>query len=333
MALSVALARLVAACSALAVGTLAASAVLGAEPVANVRVGILNSLGTTLGSPGANFLEELGRLGYVEERNLTLLAFNAGDRPGRLPEMAQDLVRLQPDVILTMGTVESTAAAMKATTTIPIVFAHAVDPVRTGLVASLASPGGNVTGVTSLNADLGAKRFELVMEIVPGIRRVTVLVSPIDPGTHLMLEAVRSAARSRHVQLDILESREPARLGDAVADVTKTGAGALLVLGSPPLYRLSPALAQWTVKHRVPTVSAWRDFAVAGGLASYGTDVNDMFRRAAGMVDRILKGARPADLPVEQPTKFELVVNLKTAKAFGLKIPESILLRADEVIR
>jgi putative ABC transport system substrate-binding protein len=144
---------------------------------------------------------------------------------------------------------------------------------------------------------------------------------------------VASAARSLRIQLDLLEIRDPARLGAVVSDVTKVGAGALLVLGSPPLYRLSVSLAQLATKHRLPTVSAWREFPEAGGLASYGTNIREMFQRAAGLVDRILKGAKPADLPVEQPTKFELVINLKTAKAFGLKIPESILQRADEVIR
>jgi len=224
-------------------------------------------------------------------------------------------------------------AAMKATATIPIVFVHAIDPVRTGLVASLARPGGNVTGVTSLNAELGAKRLELITEIVPGVRRVAVLVNPVDPETPSMVGAVQSAARVRRVHLDLVEIRDPARLGGAVSDAKKAGAGAVLVLGSPPLYLLSPSLAELTARHRLPAVSAWRDFAEAGGLASFGTSLLEMSQRAAGLVDRILKGAKPADLPVEQPTKFELVVNLKTAKALKLTIPQSILLRADEVIK
>jgi putative ABC transport system substrate-binding protein len=247
--------------------------------------------------------------------------------------MARELVGLKPDVIFTVGTVEATVAAMKATSTIPIVFIHAIDPVRGGLVASLARPGGNVTGVTSLNADLGAKRFELITEIVTGVRRVAVLVNPVDPETPSMLQAVASAAPSKRIQLDILEIRDPARLSGVVADATKRGAGAVLVLGSPLLYRHSVSLAQLAAKHRLPTVSAWREFPEGGGLASYGTNLPEMFQRAASLVDRILKGAKAAELPVEQPTKFELVVNLKTAKAFGLNIPESILLRADEVIR
>lgn len=314
-----------------AVGILHVPAVLGAEPGYSARVGILSSSSTTFVTQA--IVAELKRLGYVEGRNLTIDIRNAEGKPALLPDLARELVRPKPDVIVTTGTMESTVAAMKATSTIPIIFMHAVDPVRTGLVASLARPGGNVTGVTSLNADLDAKRLELITEIVPGMRRVVVLVSPIDPETASMVGVVRSAARARHVQVDILNIEDPARLEAAVGDVAKAGAGALLVLGSPPLYRLSTLVAQLAAKHRLPTVSAWREFPVAGGLVSYGTGIPEMSQRAAYLVDRILKGAKPAELPVEQPTKFDLVVNLKTAKAFGLKIPDSVLLRADEVIQ
>ena len=193
-----------------------------------------------------------------------------------------ELVRLKPDVILTVGTIDSTVAAMKANSTIPIVFVHAVDPVRAGLVTSLARPGGNVTGVTSLNADLGAKRLELITEIVPGVRRVAVLVSPGDPESASMLAAVESAAGGRRVRLELLQIREPSGLGSAVGDATRAGAGALLVLGSPPLAQLSSTLAQLTTKHRLPAISAWREFAEAGGLASYGTSISGMFQSAAG---------------------------------------------------
>ena len=329
------LTRVAAVGSALAAGILLAPVVLAAEPGPSARVALLSTNSTTRATPGVtNFVvAELQRLGYVEGRNLTIDFRSAEDKPARLPDLARELVRLKPDVILSMGTVESTVAAMQATTTIPIVFAHAVDPVRTGLVASLARPGGNVTGVTSLNADLGAKRLELITEIVPGVRRVAVLVSVVDPETPSMVGALKSAARARRVHLDLVEMRDPARLGGAVSDATTAGAGALLVLGSPPLYPLSPSLAEMAIKHRLPAVSAWRAFAEAGGLASYGTSLREMSQRAASLVDRILRGAKPAELPVEQPTKFELVVNLKTAKALGIMIPESVLLRADEVIK
>jgi putative ABC transport system substrate-binding protein len=295
------------------------------------RIGILVAGASSVAVPSV--IEELQHLGYDEGRNLTVELRNAGNKPAQLPDLARELVQLKPDVILTMGTREPTVAAMKATNTIPIVFVHAVDPVRAGLVASLARPGGNVTGITSLNADLGAKRLELITEIVPGIRRVVVLVSPSDPETGSMLRVVESAARARRVHLEVLELGDRTGLDRALNGAMKGDAGALLVLGSPPLYSLSPSLAELTAKHRVPTVSAWKEFPEAGGLASYGTSIPEMFQRAARLVDRILKGARPAELPVEQPTKFELVVNLKTAKAFKLKIPESILLRADEVIQ
>ena len=318
-----------------ALGVLLAPVAIGAEPGPRMRVAILNSLHASVVARNgvAAFVEELRRLGYVEGVNLTIDSRNADDEAARLPELARELIALTPDVILTAGTVEATAAAMKATSTIPIVFVHAVDPVRTGLVASLARPGGNVTGVTSLNADLGAKRLELITEIVPEARRIAVLVSPVDPETSVMLQAVGSAARARRIQLDVLEIKDPARLASAISEATKAGARALLVLGPPPLYGLSQPLAQLALKQRLPTVSAWQEFPEKGGLASYGTDIQEVFQRAAGMVDRIAKGATPADLPVEQPTKFDLVVNLKTAKALGLKIPEPILLRANEVIR
>ena len=317
--------------SALTAGIILAPNVLGAEAEPSARVAILSTLTDTWSK--TSFVEELQRLGYVEGRNLTIDLRSAEDRPARLPELAQELVRLKPDVILTVGTIDSTVAAMKASSTIPIVFVHAVNPVRAGLVTSLARPRGNVTGVTSLNADLGAKRLELITEIVPGVRRVAVLVSPGDPETASMLAAVQSAARARHVRLDVLEIRDSTRLGSAVGNATTAGAGALLVLGSPPLAHLSSQLAQLTTKHRLPTLSAWRQFAEAGGLASYGTDISEMFQRAAGLVDRILRGAKPAELPVAQPTKFELVINLKTAKVLRLTIPESVMLQAAEVIR
>jgi len=315
-------------------GILFAPVVLGAELGPTAHVVILDSHNPTRAAPRiTSFVEELQRLGYIEGRNLTIDFRSAENNPARLPALARELVYLKPDVILTIGTVGPTVAAMKATTTIPIVFVHAADPVRSGLVASLARPGGNVTGITSLNADLGAKRLELITEIVPSVRRIAVLVSPVDPATPSMVAALKSAATARRVHLDLVEIQDSTRLGGAVSDATKAGAGAFLVLGSPPLYRLSSSLAELTAKHRLPAVSAWRQFPETGGLASYGTNISEMFQRAAGLVDKILRGAKAAELPVEQPTKFELVVNLKTAKALALSIPESILLRADEVIR
>jgi putative tryptophan/tyrosine transport system substrate-binding protein len=316
----------------IAAAVLLTPTVLSAELGFPARIGIL-STSTPRSSPliGA-IVQELERLGYVEGRNLNIEFRNAENRPERLPDLARELVRLKSDVILTHGTMESTIATMKATKTIPIVFAHPVDPVRAGLVASLAKPGGNVTGVTSLNADLGAKRLELMTEMVPNVRRVAVLVSPIDPESLSMVQAVESVARVRRIRLDLLEIRDPTRLSYAVKSVMTAGADALLVLGSPPLYRLSPSLAQLAIEYRLPAVSAWRAFPEAGGLASFGTDIVEMFQRAAGLVDRVLKGAKPAELPVEQPTNFELVINIRTARTLRLTIPSTVLLRADDII-
>jgi len=312
-------------------GTLIAPAAIPADPGPQVRIAIL---GTQLSrGPTASVVEELQRLGYSEGRNLTVDVRYAENKPARLPDLALELVRLKPDVILTMGTVESTVAVMKATATIPIVFVHAVDPVRTGLVATLARPGGNVTGITSLNADLDPKRLELITEILPSVHRVVVLVSSLDPETPSMLRRVESAARARHIQLDVQQIRDQTDLNRALSSAAKRDAPGLLALGSPPLNSLSSSLAELTAKYRLPAVSAWKEFPEAGGLASYGTNVPEMFQRAVHLVDRILKGAKPAELPVEQPTKFELVVNLKTAKALGITIPESVLLRADEAIK
>ena len=318
---------------ALATGVVCAPTALGAEPAAPARIGILSSTRNTLKTPAiAQFVQELERFGYFQGRNLTVDFRAADDVPARLPDLAQELIGRKPDLILAMGTVESTLAAMKESSTIPIVFAHAVDPVRTGLVASLNRPGGNVTGVTSLNADLGPKRLDLIVEVIPGIRRVAVLVSAVDPETPSMIRALESAARVRRIRVDLVEVRDAKRLESGIGDATKAGVSALLVLGSPPLASLSPALAQLTSRHHLPTVSAWREFPEAGGLASYGTSLREMFQRAAGLVGRILKGAKPAEIPVEQPTKFELVINAKTARALGLAVPSNVLLRADHVI-
>ncbi len=257
---------------------------------------------------------------------------SADNKPGQLAEVAKELVSLRPDVILASGIPDAALAAKRATATTPIVFTVAVDPVRAGLVASLARPGGNATGVSSLNADLAAKRLELVIDLIPGLRRVAVLVTPLDPETPTMIRAVESAARDRSIQLHLLEVRDASRLDGAVGAAVKVGAGAVLVLGSPPFYQHQVSMAKVASKHRLPVVSAWREFPEAGGLASYGTDVVEMFQRAAGLVDRILKGAKPADLPVEQPTKFELAINARAVRALGLTIPPAALLRADRVI-
>jgi putative ABC transport system substrate-binding protein len=316
---------------ALAVGLILPAA-LDAQPAPRIRIGILSTGAPRTSANYVAFIQRLGDLGYVEGRNLTIDFGSADNKPGQLAEVARELVSLWPAVILASGIPDTALAAKKATATTPIVFTVAVDPVRAGLVASLARPGGNATGVSSLNADLAAKRLELVTDLIPGLRRVAVLVTPLDPETPTMIRAVESAARDRSIQLHLLEIRDASRLDGAVGDAVKVGAGAVLVLGSPPFYQHQVSMAKAAAKHRLPVVSAWREFPEAGGLASYGTDVVEMFQRAAGLVDRILKGAKPADLPVEQPTKFELAINGRAARALGLTIPPAVLLRADRVI-
>jgi len=307
--------------------------VLGAQPPPDARVAILSTLNNRWTEGATSFVAELQRLGYVEGRNLTLDYLLAEDKPARLAELAGQLVGRKPDVILSMGTVDSSLAAMKGTATIPIVFVHSADAVRAGLVMSLSRPGGNVTGITSLNADLNVKRLELIIEIVPRVRRVAVLVSPVDPATPSMVEALKSYALLRGVDLDFVQILDSARLGRVVSDAARAGAGAILVMGSPPLARHMPSLAQLALEQRLPTVTPWREFSEKGLLVSYGNPSSEMFQRAAGMVDRILRGAKPADMPVEQPTKFELIINLNTAKALGLTIPEPILERANYFIQ
>jgi putative ABC transport system substrate-binding protein len=306
---------------------------LGAQPPPDARVAILSTLNNRWTYGATSFVAELQRLGYVEGRNLTLDYLLAEDKPARLAELAGQLVGRKPDVILGMGTVDSSLAAMKATATIPIVFVHSADAVRAGLVVSLGRPGGNVTGVTSLNADLNAKRLELIIEIVPRVRRVAVLVSPVDPSTPSMVEALKAFALLRGVDLDFVEVLDSTRLSRVVSDAAKAGASAILVLGSPPLARHMPSLAQLALEHRLPAVTPWREPTEKGLLVGYGNPSSEMFQQAAGMVDRILRGAKPADMPVEQPTKFELIINLNTAKAIGLTIPEPVLERANYFIR
>jgi putative ABC transport system substrate-binding protein len=307
-------------------------AVVDAQPAPRVRVGILSAGGARERPTIAAFVQRLRDLGYIEGRNLTVDFRDGDDNVTRLSELARELVRLRPDVILATTTPTPAIAAMKVTSKIPIVFVHAADPVRAGLVASLGRPGGNVTGVSSMNARLDAKRLELIAEIVPGVRRVTVLVLPSDPETPTMLGVVEAAARDRGIQLQRLEIHDLARLDSAISDATRAGTASLLVLGSPAFYRHQLSLAQSAARHRMAVVSAWRELPEAGGLASYGTGATELFQRAAGLVDRILKGSKPAELPVEQPTTFELVINARAARALGLTIPPNVLVRADRVI-
>jgi putative ABC transport system substrate-binding protein len=308
-----------------------------AQPAGKIaRIGYLSLNAGANTHLGDAFRQGLRDLGYVEGRNVVIELRDAGGKPERLPALAAELVALKVDVILTGGGTPPALAAKQATKTIPIVFASAPDPVTDGLVTSLARPGGNVTGLSNLNAELVGKCLEQLKQAAPGATRVAVLSQPgfVDERTGKdMLKAAEVAARTLGVRLQLVEARGPADLDRAFSEMTKAHAGALTVLPSAMLFTARRRLADLATKNRLPAVYAQREFVEAGGLMSYGPSLADLFRRAATYVDKILKGAKPADLPVEQPTKFELVINLKTAKALGLTIPQSLLLRADEVIQ
>jgi putative ABC transport system substrate-binding protein len=280
------------------------------------------------------FLRGLRDLGYVEGSNVVIEYRDAEGKPERLPALAAELVALKVDVIVAPPTLAA-LAAKQATRTLPIVFAVA-DPVGSGLVTSLARPGGNVTGLSQLAPELVGKCLEQLTQAVRGVSRVAALWQPGAFGGRTekdMLKEAEVAARALGVRLQFVEARGPADIDRAFSDMTRARAGALTVLPSGMFNNERRRLVDLATKNRLPAVYSWREFVDAGGLMSYGVDLADLWRRAATYVDKILKGAKPADLPVEQPTKFELVINLKTAKALGLTIPPSLLQRADEVIR
>ncbi len=281
------------------------------------------------------FRQGLRDLGYVEGRNLVIEYRFAEGKSERLPALAAELVALKVDVIVAVTTPEA-LAAKKATRTLPIVFVAAADPVTSGLVSSLARPGGNVTGLSSFFPELVGKRLELLTQAVPGVSRVAVLWHPgfLPERTEKdMLKGAEVTAQALGVRLQFLEARGPADFDRAFSEMTRARAGALTVLGTTMLFNERRRLVDLATKSRLPAVYPWREGVDAGGLMAYGPNIPDLFRRAATYVDKILKGAKPSDLPVEQPTKFELVINLKTAKALGLTIAPSLLGRADEVLQ
>jgi putative ABC transport system substrate-binding protein len=295
------------------------------------RVGFL-SLQSGLTSTTEAFRQGLRELGYVEGRNLIIEYRWAARKEERLPELAADLVRLKVDVIVTAA-VPTVEAARRATSTIPIVMAAVADPVGSGLVASLARPGGNVTGLTALSTELAGKRLQLVRELVPKATRVAVLAHHGTSATRLFLEQMRAAAQQIGVQLVVQEVKEAGDLPGALTTMQHERAQALIVQITPFSADNAKRIVELAAQHRLPAMYDVRSFVEAGGLVSYGPSLPEMFRRAAFYVDRILKGAKPADLPIEQPTTFELVINLKTAKALGLTLPQSLLGRADQVIQ
>jgi putative ABC transport system substrate-binding protein len=315
-------------------GALAAPLAAGAQPVGKVsRIGLLSGSSTTASARHVEaFRQGLRELGWVEGQSIAIEYRFAEGRVDRLPDFAAELVRLKVDVIVA-GPTPGAVAAKNATGTIPIVMTNAADPIELGLIASLARPGGNVTGVTfSVDMDIFSKELELLKETVPKLRRVAMLSNPANPGNVRAVEAVKAAARSSGVQLQVLEARGPDDFDGAFAAMANQRVEALLVVADSMLALHRVRLADLAAKNRLPSMYGLREEVEAGGLMSYGPSFAANYRRAAGFVDRILKGAKPADLPVEQPTKFELVINLKTARALSLTIPQSLLLRADQVI-
>ncbi len=273
----------------------------------------------------------LRELGYVEGQNIVLEPRWADGRHERLPELAADLVRLKVDVLVSAATPAS-RAAKAATSSIPIVIVAVGEPVKMGLVASLARPGGNVTGLSLLTTELSGKRLELLADIVRNIHRVAALMNPDNPVTAVFLAETRDAARRLGVQLQPLQARNSGEIEQAFNTATMERAAALIVFDDPVIWSYRAQIVAHAAKRRLPVMYGFRDFVDEGGLMSYGPDRVNHYRRTAIYVDKILRGARPADLPVEQPTKFELIVNVTTAKALGLTIPPSLLLRVDQVI-
>ncbi len=317
---------------ALGAGALAPLASFAQQQSAKVyRIGFL---GPSTGAGTATRMEAmragLRELGYQEGRNVVYEYRWADNNNERLPELAAELVRLKVDVLMTGGT-PGTRAAKQATTTIPIVMVHSGDAVAMGLIASLARPGGNITGTTFFDPELSAKRLELLKEIMPRIRRVAVLMNPRNPVIAPILRAMGATAEYLKLKLEKFEVQRPGELAGAIAAMAKSRVDAVAITQDALLTENAKVISDLAVKQRLPAIG-YTELAEAGGLIGYGVNVLELYRRSAYFVDRILKGAKPGDIPVEHPTRFELVINLKTAKALGIKIPQSLLQRADKVI-
>lgn len=278
------------------------------------------------------FVQGLKTLGYVEGQNVTVEYRWAEGKLERLPAFVEELVRLRVDVIVSSAT-PAIRIAKEQTGTIPIVMAGVTDPVGNGFAASLARPGGNVTGLTHMAPDLTGKRLELLKEVVPRLLRVAVLWNPNQPGQSFAFKEAQAAAQALKMRVISLEARNRAEIEKVLSGIGKDRAQAIFELPDPLIFTHRDQIAEFTVKRRIPAMFSFSEYVDAGGLMSYGTSFPDLFRRAAVYVDKILKGTAPADLPVEQPMKFDFVVNLKTAKQIGITVPPNVLVRADRVIR
>ncbi len=298
------------------------------------RVGILSSsdrLDPRISSLHAAFLRGMGELGYAEGKNLVIEWRFAESKTELLPMLAAEVVQLRVDVILAAAT-PATGAAQKATTTMPIVMVNVGDPVKAGFVKNLAHPGGNITGISTISSDLGPKRLEMLLSIAPKLSRVAVLLNPSNVSNVNNIEMLEATGQKRGVKILRAEARTAQEIDSAFAQMRQQNAGALIVLLNPIFQNQISRIAELADKHRLPSITGDRLYAEAGCLMSYGSSLNDGWLRAATYVDKIFKGAKPADLPVEQPTKFELIINGKTAKALGPTIPQSLLISANKVI-
>jgi putative ABC transport system substrate-binding protein len=301
------------------------------SPKKIARLGFLSS-GNHLDTPQyAAFVQGLRELGYEEGRNLRIEHRWIDRDLERLPALATELVKLPVDVLVAWSS-PAVTAAKQVTTTTPIVMIAIADPVSQGFVASLAKPGGNITGMSNLLRGTIAKNVEMLRQFVPGARRLAALRNPGNPSHALVLQEAQAAARDYGIALTVAESKTPAEVDAAFAAIRKENAAGVVIFGDPLFVQQRSRIAELAAQARLPSTTIFRQYPEAGGLMSYGLNTTDMFRRSAHFVDKILKGARPTDLPVEQPTTFEMVINLKTAKAIGVPIPESVLLRADKVI-
>jgi len=276
--------------------------------------------------------ERLHQLGYIEGNNMMFDYRSADDRPERLSQLAMELVQTSPDVIIAGYGTLTAKAAKAATTTTPIVFTNVADPVGAGLVQSLNRPGTNLTGLTSQAPEIVGKRLQILNELIPGNGVVAALMNPDTPASAAVLKELRAAAELLSKRLEVYQARTVDEIRDGIQAATKMRAAALLTIDDPLILSLKQEIADLSIKARLPIMFSFKGFVEVGGLISFGTDRPQLNRRAAELVDKILQGTKPMDIPVEQPTKFELVINLKTAKALGLTVPQSLLARADEVI-
>ena len=325
--------RLIGLAVVLAVSLVLAPLGAGAQQTGKVyRIGVLETMSATLNTANLNaFRQGLRELGYVEGRDFVIEYRSADGRPESFPGLATELVRLKVDLIVTRGT-PAVLAAEKATGSIPIVMATSADPTRFGIVSSLARPGGNVTGLSTVAVELAGKRLELLKEAVPRIARIALIANMSSPASGSQWRQMEAAARSLGFEPQLLDVRAPEDFARAFDIAIKQRADAVQVANDTLTQTNFRRIVDLSAKHRLPSMFSSREFVDAGGLMAYGPNFTDLYRRAATYVDKILKGAKPADLPVEQPTKFELVINLKTAKALGLTIPPTLLIRADQVI-